>query len=254
MIATLAAVDLARSRQSLLPVSAAEEAKTPANGHKYPSIEKTSADAPKQYKMSPEFQAQVKKLPPEFIQQFKKMTAKHTRYSEDATARQVMMELLSDIQCVTAGLMVENGEMAADCAIRASRHRWPKGHLLAYVKLEQINADSLATLPTDQRGGRGRPGACGRNGPQQEFPRRGRRNGQGAGGLLELPQPVPLRQGRFSLHHRLIRRTKASRWPTPAFPVQVFPRPPCSAAKHGGLLLWYALVRYNESTEKFTVL
>ena len=75
------------------------------------------------------------------------MTAKHTRYSEDATARQVMMELLSDVQCVTAGLMVENGEMAADCAVRASRHRWPKGHLLAYVKLEQINADSLAALP-----------------------------------------------------------------------------------------------------------
>ncbi len=35
----------------------------------------------------------------------------------------------------------------ADCAIRASRHRWPKGHLLAYVKLEQINADSLGALP-----------------------------------------------------------------------------------------------------------
>lgn len=145
-VATLSAVALL-SAAIVVPVSAADEAKAPANGHKYPSIEKTSADAPKQYKMSPEFQAQVKKLPPEFIQQFKKMTSKHTRYSEDATARQVMAELLSDVQCVTAGLMVENGEMAADCAIRASRHRWPKGHLLAYVKLEQINADSLAALP-----------------------------------------------------------------------------------------------------------
>ena len=145
-VATLAAVAVF-GVAVVVPASAAEEAKAPANGHKYPSIEKTSADAPKQHKMSPEFQAQVKKLPPEFIQQFKKMTAKHTRYSEDATARQVMMELLSDVQCVTAGLMVENGEMAADCAVRASRHRWPKGHLLAYVKLEQINADSLAALP-----------------------------------------------------------------------------------------------------------
>jgi hypothetical protein len=145
-LATLAAAAFL-SAAVVVPASAAEEHKTPANGHKYPSIEKTSADAPKQHKMSPEFQAQVKKLPPEFIQQFKKMTAKHTRYSEDATARQVMMELLSDVQCTTAGLMVENGEMAADCAVRASRHRWPKGHLLAYVKLEQINADSLATLP-----------------------------------------------------------------------------------------------------------
>ena len=145
-VATLAAVAVL-SAAIVVPVSAAEEAKAPANGATYPSIEKTSADTPKQHKMSPEFQAQVKKLPPEFIQQFKKMTSKHTRYSEDATARQVMAELLSDVQCVTAGLMVENGEMAADCAVRASRHRWPKGHLLAYVKLEQINADSLAALP-----------------------------------------------------------------------------------------------------------
>ncbi|MDK9703813.1 MAG: hypothetical protein OEL20_11805 [Sulfuritalea sp.] len=145
-VATLAAVAVL-SAGVVIPAGAAEEAKAAANGHKYPSIEKTSADAPKQYKMSPEFQAQIKKLPPEFIQQFKKMTSKHTRYSEDATARQVMMELLSDVQCVTAGLMVENGEMAADCAVRASRHRWPKGHLMAYVKLEQINVDSLSALP-----------------------------------------------------------------------------------------------------------
>ena len=145
-VATLAAVAVF-GVAVVVPASAAEEAKAPANGHTYPSIEKTSADAPKQHKMSPEFQAQVKKLPPEFVQQFKKMTAKHTRYSEDATARQVMMELLSDVQCTTAGLMVENGEMAADCAVRASRHRWPKGHLMAYVKLEQINVDSLSTLP-----------------------------------------------------------------------------------------------------------
>jgi len=125
----------------------ADEAKPPAAKPTYPSVEKTSADTPRQYRMTPEFQEAIKKLPPEFVQQFKKMTAKHTRYSESATARQVMMELLSDVQCVTAGLMVENGEMAADCAIRASQHRWPKGHLLAYVKLEQINVDSLSMLP-----------------------------------------------------------------------------------------------------------
>lgn len=146
VISTLAALSLLGA-VTAGSAGAAEEAKAPANGHKYPSIEKTSADAPRQYKMSPEFQAQVKKLSPEFMQQFKKMTGKHTRYSEEATARQVMMELLSDVQCTTAGLMVENGEMVADCAVRASRHRWPKGHLLAYVKLEQINADSLSALP-----------------------------------------------------------------------------------------------------------
>lgn len=114
----------------------------------YPSVDKTSADTPKKYKMSKEFMEAVGKLPPEFIEQFKKMTSKHTRFSEDATARQVMMELLSDTQCVTTMLMVENGEMAADCAMRASAHRWPKGHLLAYVQLNQINIESLSALPT----------------------------------------------------------------------------------------------------------
>jgi hypothetical protein len=118
-----------------------------AQGPTYPSVEKTSADAPKQYKMTKEFMEAVGKLPPEFMQQFKKMTAKHTRFSEDATARQVMMELMSDVQCTTTMLMVENGEAAADCAIRASAHRWPKGHLLAYVKLNQINVESLSALP-----------------------------------------------------------------------------------------------------------
>ncbi|MEW6294571.1 MAG: hypothetical protein AB1544_14900 [Pseudomonadota bacterium] len=114
----------------------------------YPSTEKTSADTPKKYKMSKEFMEAVGKLPPEFLEQFRKMTSKHTRYSEDATARQVMMEILSDTQCVTSALMVENGEMAADCAMRASAHRWPKGHLLAYVQLHQINVESLSALPT----------------------------------------------------------------------------------------------------------
>lgn len=128
-------------------LGAAASSNAHAQALQYPSKEKTSADMPKQYKMTKEFQEAVSKLPPEFIQQFKKMTSKHTRYSEDATARQVMMEILSDTQCVIANLMIENGEGAADCAMRASAHRWPKGHLLAYVRLEQINVESLSALP-----------------------------------------------------------------------------------------------------------
>ncbi len=108
---------------------------------------KAAAQPPKPLKFTQEFQDQVKKLPPEFIKQFKAMTAKHTRFSEEATLRQVMMELLSDTQCVTTMIMTENGEMAADCALRASAHRYPKGHIMAYVKLEQINAESLGVLP-----------------------------------------------------------------------------------------------------------
>lgn len=108
---------------------------------------KAGAQPPKPLKFTKEFQDQVKKLPPDFIKQFKAMTAKHTRFSDEATLRQIMMELLSDTQCVTAMIMIENGEMAADCALRASAHRYPKGHIMAYVKLEQINAESLGVLP-----------------------------------------------------------------------------------------------------------
>ncbi len=118
-----------------------------AGHHEYPSIEKTSADAPAEFKMKPEFMERVKKLPPAFIKKFKNMTSKHNRFSHVATARQVMVELVTDVNCVTTMLMVENGEAAADCAVRASRHRWPKGHLLAYVKLNQINVESLGILP-----------------------------------------------------------------------------------------------------------
>lgn len=114
----------------------------------YPSIWKTSEDGMKwKYQLRPDFQEAIGKLPKDFLEQFKNMTKKHTRFSNDATARQVMMELLSDTNCVTTMLMVENGEAAADCAMRASAHRWPKGHLLAYVQLHQINVESLSALP-----------------------------------------------------------------------------------------------------------
>lgn len=132
-LATLAAVTVL-SALVVVPASAAEEAKAPAQ-------------PTKQLKFTKEFQEQVKKLPPDFMKQFKAMTAKHTRFSDEATLRQVMMELLSDTQCVTTMIMVENAEMVADCAHRASAHRYPKGHIMAYVKLEQINAESLGVLP-----------------------------------------------------------------------------------------------------------
>lgn len=129
-------------------IASADAPAAAAETHLYPSAEKTSADVPGNFKMTPEFMEQVNKLPPEFLAKFKNMTKKHTRFSHQATARQVMTELVTDVNCVTTMLMTENSEGAADCALRASRHRWPKGHLLAYVQLNQINHDSLSILPT----------------------------------------------------------------------------------------------------------
>lgn len=115
---------------------------------KYPSLWKTSEDhVAWQYELTPEFKAAVDKLPKEFLQQFKNMTKKHDRFSNEATARQVMHEILSDVQCVISGISIENAEMTADCAVRASAHRWPRGHLLAYVQLHQVNVESLSALP-----------------------------------------------------------------------------------------------------------
>lgn len=115
---------------------------------KYPSLWKTSEDRMAwQYELTPEFKAAIDKLPKDFLEQFKNMTKKHDRFSNEATARQVMHEILSDVQCVIAGISIENAEMTADCAVRASAHRWPRGHLLAYVQLNQINVESLGALP-----------------------------------------------------------------------------------------------------------
>jgi mono/diheme cytochrome c family protein len=75
-----------------------------------------------------------------------KILAQHSRYSDTATMRQVMTEVLSDYQSTVAGIMTENPEQTADSARRLANHRIPAGGLLPYLGMENINDERLAIL------------------------------------------------------------------------------------------------------------
>ena len=74
--------------------------------------------------------------------------AMHSRYSDEATLRQVMLEVLADYQTMVMGIMTDSNEMAADGARRLANHRIPVGGLLPYMGMENITDDRLAVLGT----------------------------------------------------------------------------------------------------------
>jgi mono/diheme cytochrome c family protein len=96
--------------------------------------------------MKPELQKKVKGLSMDTKMSLMAILAMHSRYSDRATMRQVMTEVLADFQSVMAGVMTDNPEMAADSARRLANHRIPVGGLLPYLGIENINDDRLALL------------------------------------------------------------------------------------------------------------
>ncbi len=96
--------------------------------------------------MKPELQKKVKALSMDTKMLLMSILAMHSRYSEKATLRQVMAEVLADLQAVMAGIMTDNPEMTADAARRLANHRIPVGGLLPYMGLENINDERLALL------------------------------------------------------------------------------------------------------------
>jgi cytochrome c556 len=96
--------------------------------------------------MKPELQKKVKALSPVTKKSLMKILAQHSRYSETATLRQVMTEVLTDYQSMVAGIMTENSEQAADSALRLANHRIPVGGLLPYLGMENISDERLAIL------------------------------------------------------------------------------------------------------------
>jgi len=96
--------------------------------------------------MKPELQQKVKALSPATKKLLMKILSQHSRYSETATLRQVMTEVMQDYQSTVVGIMTENSEQAADSALRLANHRIPVGGLLPYLGLENINDERLAIL------------------------------------------------------------------------------------------------------------
>lgn len=98
--------------------------------------------------MKPELQKKVKALSPKTKKSLMKILMQHNRYSNTATLRQVMTEVLADYQSMVSGIMTDNPEQAADSALRLANHRIPVGGLLPYMGLENVNDERLAVLET----------------------------------------------------------------------------------------------------------
>ena len=70
----------------------------------------------------------------------------HDRHSQKATLRQVMQEVGREYETMVSGLMMDNPEMAGDAARRLANHRIPRGGLISYLKLSDINDEMLSGL------------------------------------------------------------------------------------------------------------
>jgi len=96
--------------------------------------------------MKPELQSKVKDLSTDTKMSIMAILAMHSRVSDTATLRQVMLEVLSDYQTMSMGIMTDSAEMTSDAARRLANHRIPVGGLLPYLGLENINDGKLAVL------------------------------------------------------------------------------------------------------------
>ena len=96
---------------------------------------------------TPEMRQKVMALSPELKGTIQKLHAGHTRRAKETTLRQVMHEILSDYQSIASALATDNAEQASEAARRLANHRIPKGGLLPYFPLSQVNNTDLSVLP-----------------------------------------------------------------------------------------------------------
>ncbi|MES9898200.1 MAG: hypothetical protein ABW148_04150 [Sedimenticola sp.] len=96
--------------------------------------------------MKPELQEKVQGLSQDTKMSLMAILAMHNRYSNEATMRQVMLEVFADYQSMAMGIMTDSTEMTADSARRLANHRIPVGGLLPYLGMENITDDRLAVL------------------------------------------------------------------------------------------------------------
>jgi len=98
--------------------------------------------------MTPELQKKVNGLSTDTKMSLMAILAMHSRYSSEATLRQVMLEVLADYHSMVMGIMTDSNEMTADSARRLANHRIPVGGLLPYLGMENISDERLAVLET----------------------------------------------------------------------------------------------------------
>lgn len=98
--------------------------------------------------MKPELQEKVNGLSTDTKMSLMAILAMHSEYSDQATLRQVMLEVMADYQSMAMGLMTDSAEMTADSARRLANHRIPVGGLLPYLGMDNISDERLAVLDT----------------------------------------------------------------------------------------------------------
>ncbi len=96
--------------------------------------------------MKPELKEKVQALSMDTKMSMMAIMAMHSRHSDKATLRQVMIEVLHEYQGMVTGIMMENAEMTAESARRLANHRIPRGGLLPYIGLENITDEKLSSL------------------------------------------------------------------------------------------------------------
>jgi len=114
-----------------------------------PTIDQLKATMQKQMNlMKPEMKQKVQGLSTDTKMSIMAILAMHNRYSDKATLRQVMLEVLQDYQGIVMGIMTDSSEMTADSARRLANHRIPMGGLLPYLGIENITDERLGILET----------------------------------------------------------------------------------------------------------
>lgn len=96
--------------------------------------------------MQPNLQNKVDDLSTDTKMSLMTILSMHSRQSQQATLRQVMLEVLADYQTMTMGIMTHSPEMTADAARRLANHRIPVGGLIPYLGLDNVNDARLSVL------------------------------------------------------------------------------------------------------------
>ncbi|HEB95257.1 MAG TPA: hypothetical protein ENI96_02345 [Sedimenticola thiotaurini] len=96
--------------------------------------------------MTPEYQERVKALSPQTRKLLMRIYSQHSRHSDRITLRQVMLEVLNDYNGMVAGIVTDNPVQAADSARRLANHRIPRGGLIPYLRIGDVNDEKLSVL------------------------------------------------------------------------------------------------------------
>ena len=129
-------------------IGAAFTLSTPANaGQAAPDMQRLKQMMGRQIQMmTPEYQERVKALSPQTKKLLMRIYSQHSRHSDRITLRQVMLEVLNDYNGMVAGIVTDNPVQAADSARRLANHRIPRGGLIPYLRIGDVNDEKLSVL------------------------------------------------------------------------------------------------------------